>query len=834
LTALRKVLGLPKGIAPFRVIRADKHGMKIIKETKARIKEAIRPTIESKMTVGEVLSAVMKRGARFAKMAYAKGRTELRSQMRAKARAKKRLNKALKTIQKKIPSTVDFFYREAIDVLRGDIDLKGRNKRTEATIASRREFLARATDEQRQGIPVKQIEQIGQKALNDMTIEELEAVADSVEQLINQGKLKRQLMLKPEKEQRKKDIEELTENTEKVKPSRKKAGPQAHSVTEKSLLDKVFDIVKPLTWRPSRLFDWLDGGKNFKGAWHRIFYDNVKGAKANQIKTTNTRKEAFSKKMKDLGVSLWDMAKMREVNGVRFSVQEMIGVYMASKNELSRMALNFGMEIEDSDIKAIINAMTPQEVALGDFLLTDYEANYARLRRSVVEQENRDMGRQENYSPIRREGVNFTTLASEFIDGIMNRDTIRRHTPAKGMTIQRKNVPPSLQTKIRLDAINIWNEQVEKQERYIYMGPVIRHMNKVMANRKLRNVVAERFGNQVVEYISGQQGYISRVANPYIYRQFSDIEKISGRLRRNTAVAYLAYNLVTMGKQLPSALLYMADAGPSHLLASAIDFATNPMAMIERTRNLDPELKNRSIERELEELKSTHNGNLLKQKMTEYGMEGIYLFDRVARTIGWNAVYQRALTENKSEGEAIRLARNATLRTQPAAAAEDLPALYTTSEFLNWFTMFTNQLNQIYNIATYDIPSYLKNEQYGDAAMQTFGMSIVALTIWMVTNQRLPEDPEDFAEAISEQAINMIPLLGKPIMASRKGWSNDIPILQAVGRSAKALSDLDITRSDTKAMAEAIAVMTGIPYTAVRRAVKAIEEEQPSALLGAR
>jgi transcriptional regulator NrdR family protein len=600
------------------------------------------------------------------------------------------------------------------------------------------------------------------------------------------------------------------------------------------LKDKIFDIVKPLTWRPSRLFDWLDGGKNFKGVWHRIFYDNPKGARANQIRRTNARKESFNNKIKSLGISLWDLSKMREVNGIRYSIQEMIGVYMASKNERSRMALNFGMQIEDADINAIIKAMTPQEIAIGDFLLADYETNHPRLRRSVVEQENRDMGKEENYSPIRREGVNYTTLASEFIDDVIHRDTIRRHTPAKGMTIQRKNVPPSLQTKIRLDAINIWNEQVEKQERYIYMGPVVRHMNKVMANRNLRNVVAERFGNQVVEYISGQQGYISRVANPYIYRQFSDIEKISGKLRRNTAVAYLAYNLVTMGKQLPSAFLYMADAGPSHLLASAIDFATNPRAMIEKTRDLDPELKNRSIERELEELRSTHNGNLLKQKITEVGMEGIYLFDTVARTIGWNAVYQRAITNEESQGEAIRLARNATLRTQPAAAAEDLPALYVTSEFLNWFTMFTNQLNQIYNIATYDIPSYIKNEQYGDAALQMFGMSTVALVIWVVTSKRLPEEPEDFAEAISEQAINMLPLLGKPIMAARKGWKSDIPIFEAVKRIVNSMDDLDITRTDTKAMAEAIAVMTGIPYTAIRRAIEAIEEEEPTTLLGVR
>ena len=96
------------------------------------------------------------------------------------------------------------------------------------------------------------------------------------------------------------------------------------------------------------------------------------------------------------------------------------------------------------------------------------------------------------------------------------------------------------------------------------------------------------------------------------------------------------------------------------------------------------------------------------------------------------------------------------------------------------------------------------------------------------------EEPEDFAEAIGEQAINMLPLLGKPIMASRRGWSSDLPVFEAVKGMVAATDDLDFTRSDSRAIAESIAVTTGIPYTAIRRLVKAVEEDKPTALLGAR
>ena len=148
--------------------------------------------------------------------------------------------------------------------------------------------------------------------------------------------------------------------------------------------------------------------------------------------------------------------------------------------------------------------------------------------------------------------------------------------------------------------------------------------------------------------------------------------------------------------------------------------------------------------------------------------------------------------------------------------------------------MFTNQLNKLYNIATYDMPSYLKNERYSEFALQTLGMSIVAVVIWMVTNRKLPDEPEDFIEAAGEQAINMLPILGKPIMASRKGWSSDLPMFESVKKLVAATDDLEFNRSDSRAIAEGIAVTTGIPHTAIKRAIQVLEEEQPTALFGAR
>ena len=217
-------------------------------------------------------------------------------------------------------------------------------------------------------------------------------------------------------------------------------------------------------------------------------------------------------------------------------------------------------------------------------------------------------------------------------------------------------------------------------------------------------------------------------------------------------------------------------------------------------------------------------------------MEGLYLFDTVARSIGWNAVYQKALRSGKSEVEAVRLAQNATLRTQPAAAPKDLAQLYATNEFANWFTMFTNQLNQIYNIASYDFTGYVKNAEYQKAALTLTGLSITALTIWIIANRRLPEDAEDFAEAMGEQAINALPLVGKALMAGKRGWGGtEIPAFElpkAVGRSVAAVVEGEFDNKDLKAIAEGVAVATGTPWVGSKRVVKVAKTGELKEIVG--
>jgi hypothetical protein len=256
--------------------------------------------------------------------------------------------------------------------------------------------------------------------------------------------------------------------------------------------------------------------------------------------------------------------------------------------------------------------------------------------------------------------------------------------------------------------------------------------------------------------------------------------------------------------------------------------------MMQRAEELDPQIKHRSLNRFAEELKEADRNlyDKIVKKVGQAGMVGIYALDKIAVTIGWNAVYEKSLVKGMSEAEAALEAKNETLRTQPAGHAKDIARIYANNEAFNWMLMFTNQINQIYNMILYDTGMRVRlaweNKDYSDlyqAALTIGGVGILAMLIWMLSNKRPPEDEEDVAEALTDSFIGAIPLVGKEIVSARKGWFMDDDLA-----AIKALKGL--STGDTRKIIEGVTITTGLPYIAGKRTLKAIEEQNFWELLG--
>ncbi len=794
-------------------------------QTDQRLVAAVKQELKAAYAAGK------KKGIDRAKGHY----KEVLSKVRARRELREHIKLLAKRIAKPASATVDLYYREAIAALQAGLDPSFRQTKTLEDRQRIRKFLEKYPNTD---MPYRVRKAIEKRALNEYTIAELEELAGEVARLRKQGRLKRELRL----EQRRRRLNEITDeivnnltNGEIIVES----DPVAASTSKKPIVKTAWKAARAATLRPARIFDLLDGAKGtFDGTAHGAFYDAVNQGWDAKLRMTDSRIEAGNEKLAELGLTLEELADKRVIDGVEYSVNEMLGIYGYSLNDKSQLAVMFGNRISSRAMDSIRHHVENEDPRLAElvrWIIGEFDHHFERLENAFIEVEEKRLVKELNYLPMRRQELDYTPDARQILNEMLERATFKKAYAEKGFTIKRSDIPAEFQKPIRLDLWSMWAEQVNTQEHFIHLAELTRDLHRIVNNDRFRDAVRNKLGD---EYLKEIRDYVSRVANPNIYKGYGYFERISRILRKNAAISYLAFNLVTMVKQLPSAVFYLADAGPGHLIASAAEFAKNPKAMIQRVGEMDPQVKHAALERTLEELKQhdrkTYEGII--NRVGEAGMKGIYMMDAVARSIGWNAVYHRARADGESKDESIRQAQNATLRTQPAASAKDIAAIYTKNETLNWFLMFSNQLSNLYNITTYDIPTAWKNKQFQRAALGMVGVSISAMVMWSIANKRLPEEPEEVAEVFEDQFLSIMPLIGNPALSEKRGWGGGgIGILDSIAKVG--ISGLDIISGegeddDIKQILEETAVYLGIPTVATKRVYKAIENEDAMELIG--
>jgi len=812
----------------------------------------IKSTVEKIVSEYEALKQGLKKAARDARKAYSVGKAEgiakikeyyreLKEKDRQRKALKKRIDTAVKTIKKEQPKSVDFFYREAIDIIRQGIDPKFRTQTTLQKRQRMKDFLERATEEQKRDFPAKLAASLEKKDLGKFTVEELENIASEIQRLEKLGKTKQKARLATEEAQRERIIKQMAEAAEYVKPPEEQ--PKGIDFSPAGLTEAI-KAGYLWTLRMPRILDWLDGRKGtFSGIWHRTFYDQISNQTDKELVMEDYRIVSGEKAMAELGITLNNLAEVTDFSelqeGLALTKQQQMGLYAALKNQLATDAVVNGNKIAISVANAVVSNLETKFKQLADYIINDYQVNYERLRNAHIENTNEDMGIEDFYSPMIRLEKNEYVTNEEIADQLLQRTGLKRGYAQKGFTIDRKNIAPEHQKPIDIRLVSVWQSQVEKQEHYIHFAKLIKDLRSILGDEKIKETIRQKLGRNAWKIIDN---YLSRVANPNIYKGYDGLAGISRLLRGNVAIAYLAYNLLTIAKQIPSFVLYAKDAGMSAMISSISEFVKDPHGMWDDVRMKDPQVKNAFIERELAELRTAIRNTkdkTVRDKLTKLlsqvgdtGMIGIRFVDGIVRTIGWNAVYQKNLQLGLSEAEAIREAQNSTLRTQPAAAPKDIAQLYATTEAVNWFTMFTNQLNNIWNITTYDTYAYWKSGKYQAAAMNAMAVSVNALFIWMLVNKQMPDDDEDLVDAATDQVFNMLPLVGSGAMAGKRGWGTLTPPPVEIGKYyGKILSAKDKEKAALQALEKSL-ILTGVPITAIKRAKKFAETGEPIELIG--
>ncbi len=805
------------------------------------------------ITESRALNAALKKAAVAAQKAFSVGKAEgiaqarqqikdIQTRRRALKELGKRIDDSMKVIKAPNPKGLDIFYIDAIDNLITDIDPSFFKRAKTAQQKLRRkqrslDFLSR-NPEKLKDFPRKLLERLLQKSANEYTVDELDAISKGVKDLRTIGKVKSDLIRKREIRERNETIGQLKNVVGKVAEGidpDKPLTPQTLLTTKEGFIKSIRRL-SFAALRPTRLFDLLDGRKGtFSGIWHRTFYDIANAATNDELVKMDKRQNKIQTKMDELDIKPNDLAEVRVFNNAEFIVEEMMGVYAAMQNQHSHDAIRHGNHISDRLATQMITNLDKKFLDLADFIITEYNENFSRLREAYSKATGVDLSHEENYTPMVRMLRDSRELVHTDLASQLNaRNNLRLGYVNKGFTIDRIEIAPEHQSMIDIRLVSTWMSQAARQEHYIAFAKLTKDYRAILRDSSLQRTVKENVGVAALNEIGR---WVDRVADPDIYKNFTGIENMSRTLRRNLATAYLSFNLMTIARQLPSLTLYTEAAGPMALMSSIVEYVANPIELTNRVRALDPQVKHASIEREIEELKNINPiaHQKIINKIGRFGFLGIAWMDSIARTIGWNAVYQKSLSLRMSEAEAIDQAQKVTLRTQPAARAKDIAGLYSTSEYLNWMTMFTNQLNQIWNITTYDIYAHWNNQEYLKSALTLVGTSISALIIWMLNNQRMPEEDEDFIEIAQDQFLNSFPLIGRPIFSFAKGYGIASPPVKTGTAAVRLLKILQEGGDIDKAMVELLtqlAALKGVPIIAGKRGLEFIESGEIIELFG--
>ncbi len=824
---LRKRLGLVTVTRPFVIDKDQVTKIVTIENVKERIRKtvhvaegdviAITEMDRLNLAMRKVASATTK-GFKLGKAAARKAYAELQYLRKQKQIRERLIGRLMFTPSKQI----DFFYREAIKKLQDAVDFKNTTEQQQAAKEGLRQHIARQTAKVEAGelekvddIPPDKLEALTKKDVLSLSITDLRTLDEEMQRLRQLGLLKSRAY----RLERARGIKAMSDQA--VASIEAAPKPRLKRVQAWSL-------------RPLRIFDRLEGGKKFKGPLAQFFYWTTNANVDVELRNTDLRQATMRERAAELGIVHQNLMQLRTIGDLTLTLDQFLSIYAGWKNASSQASHRYGgvmqkvkgvetfVPVTDAMMAEIDEALSDTEKTWGDTIIQEYGEFWDdRGRYATIRAENRDPGRQENYTKMRTIDVEYQTSEQEMVDALARRHFFSQVGPHKAFTIERKDIPAEYRKPIQLGLTQIWIEEVRKQEHYVNNALHLKDMRAVANRKEFRAAVREKFGNATMETVDA---FIDRNANPDYYKAFTDVEKVSKILRRHTSIAFVGANLSTMMIQGPSVLLYAAEASMPDMIASAADAVLRPRQSFERAKAIHYQLAHQNIEREISEMRSAnvtaYDHAIIKMAkrgqagLGKWSFWGILAIDRAVRVIGINAVYNKAIRDGLSVAEATEKAVSVTLRTQPAAHPKDLARLYSTNELLNWFTMFTNQLNQIYNITTYDIPAAWRSGQYRQAIRQAMALGTMGLLVWMIRNGRLPEELEEIVEAFTDQALSSVPLVGRLAVSKLQGWDPSAPApLKAVGgivSAGEALVEGDFEKAAQRAV-EPAAVLFGLP-----------------------
>lgn len=566
------------------------------------------------------------------------------------------------------------------------------------------------------------------------------------------------------------------------------AGWSEDEKKKKGGFDALKRKLKYAAMRPYAFIEMLDGGK--RGALYDMLEFEQRECYSRFKAGRDTRVEAFNSFLEKQKLTLADFEKKktfenfyaeREQKSLTLTVQEILGAYLASFDEKSRAAVQYGNFAEQaerdmaktSDSYGALDAFTDARYstvlaeaerlmaadarlkATVEYLQAEYQKEGVRLREHNITVNNAVTEIRDNYFPMQRLEVSGEEDARQTQKKIIGEHaTGTRHGVGKGQTKARIDIGKANQMPINLAALTTYFSSVEANERLYAYDAYAQKLNRVVKGyeaKNFRRTLENAYGSEAVRYLDKQ---VNTIIDPTAGRVYSDSDKLLRVIRGNTAAAYLGFKLSGIIKQgISSPAPFMQYVNPLHYAKAASDLAFHHKEMVEFIYSRSKLMQDRSFDmmqtvtEELAKQAKTKAGRALTQ-VQQFGMQGLEVIDKVCVAPGWLAAYREEAarlteankeaktpkTDNEIDLAASRYADDVLVRTQPSGRAEELAPLFREGgEALRLLLQFQSSLNVIYNNLRHDLPNAIKNKQYKRAAGIVTGYALAGIMTGLIT-----------------------------------------------------------------------------------------------------
>ncbi|HET6890483.1 MAG TPA: hypothetical protein VFH31_05225 [Pyrinomonadaceae bacterium] len=549
-------------------------------------------------------------------------------------------------------------------------------------------------------------------------MDELRALSDSVKNIAHLASLKNKLIRKRKAIDFDKVVKELLESAQ-------ASGLESTGDLERPNMKGVSLNTKGASaWRKfdashlkvEQIVEWLDGGK-IDGPWARYFFDLADDAQTQEYDLhtmVTTKLEALSRGMpKDWRHGLLDRTAVR-LPGFNEPITRytLISIALNMGNAQNQQRLMDGYGWSETDLQAVKDSLTGQDMQFvqgtWDAIellwphMAQLEERMSGLPPEKVEAVEIEVAGKKYrggyfplvYDPKKSQAGEKQTNEIESVQNFVAQGYGRAATN-RGATKQRLE---NFSAPVMLDYEQVVTSHLAKVIKDISHREAVLGINKILTQNEIKAELIDKLGDAKYEDLrKWLQTLVADRADTL--HQASGLAGFVMKARTNTAIVTMGWKISTMMAQFAGFGPSMDTVKPSFLTKALIHSTLNPRDAWAFVSSKSGEMRNRAntIERDAKDalIRMRGEGGVAADvRRTAFFFTA--MADRVVSIPTWRGAYDQALAEGKTEEDAIRAGDRAVRLSQGAGGSKDLAAVQRNNELMKLLTMYYTPFNVLY------------------------------------------------------------------------------------------------------------------------------------------